>query len=162
MGAGESATDRDVALAERLGALVAAEGWIVLCGGRPSGVMAAVARGAARTPGGLVVGILPGAGGPVAEGVDVAVFTGLGGARNAVNVLSSDVVVACGHGGAGTASEIALALKAGKPVVLLAPSVQAEAFFRSLPGARPATAAGADEAIEAIRAALEARGGALR
>ena len=39
-------------------------------------------------------------------------------ARNYVNVLSSDVVVAL-RGGAGTLSEIALALKAGRTVVAL-------------------------------------------
>jgi len=46
------------------------------------------------------------------------VATGLGNARNAINVLSSDVVVACA-GGAGTLSEVALALKSGKMVVAL-------------------------------------------
>jgi hypothetical protein len=70
----------------------------------------------------------------VSEHVDVAVFTGLGDARNAINVLSSDVVVACGIEGPGTASEVALALKAGRPTVLLAPAPTAAAFFRTLGG----------------------------
>ena len=42
----------------------------------------------------------------------------MGAARNCINVLSSDVVVAC-PGGTGTISEIALALKYGKPVIVL-------------------------------------------
>ena len=42
----------------------------------------------------------------------------MGDARNAVNVLSSDVVVAM-RGGAGTLSEVALALKAGRTVIAL-------------------------------------------
>ena len=42
----------------------------------------------------------------------------MGSARNTINVLTSDVIVAC-PGGAGTLSEIALALKHGKPVWLL-------------------------------------------
>lgn len=105
-------------LAFRLGQAVAREGWVLLNGGRDAGVMAASARGA-REAGGLVVGILPGASRAGASpDLTVAVVTGLGDARNAVNVLSSDVVMAL-PGGAGTRSEIALALKAGKPLILL-------------------------------------------
>jgi hypothetical protein len=132
MGAGEEATEADVALAERLGELVAAEGWVVLTGGRDAGVMAAASRGAKRVAGSLTVGILPSASGTTAPDVDVAIFTGMGNARNAINVLSSDVVVAIGAGGPGTASEVALALKSAKPVILLAPTEAMEKFFRSL------------------------------
>ena len=46
----------------------------------------------------------------------VALPTGLGEARNALVVRAADAVVAIG-GGWGTLSEIALALKAGVPVV---------------------------------------------
>ena len=67
----------------------------------------------------MTVGILPndscdGA----SEYIDIPIPTGLGNARNCINVLSSDVVVAC-PGGAGTLSEIALALKNNKPLILL-------------------------------------------
>jgi uncharacterized protein (TIGR00725 family) len=48
--------------------------------------------------------------------VDVAIPTGLGEARNALVVRAADVVIAIG-GEYGTLSEIALALKTGKPVV---------------------------------------------
>jgi predicted Rossmann-fold nucleotide-binding protein len=44
--------------------------------------------------------------------VDLAILTDLGNARNNVNVMSSNIIVACGLGGAGTVSEVALALKA--------------------------------------------------
>ena len=80
--------------------------------------MAASAAGALEA-GGLVIGIRPGddlAG--VAPGVDIAIPTGMGDARNVVNVLASRVVVACA-GNAGTVSEVAHALKAGRPVVTL-------------------------------------------
>lgn len=151
MGAGEGAAPRDVELAERLGELVAQRGWVLLTGGRDAGVMGAAARGAKRVPGSLTVGILPDASGGASPHVDVAIVTGLGNARNAVNVLSSDVVVACGAGGAGTASEVALALKSRRPVVLVAPTRQAEAFYRSLdPRSPPETAATAEEAIELV------------
>jgi hypothetical protein len=51
--------------------------------------MAAANRGAKRVEGSLTIGILPCASGGVAPDVDVAVFTGMGNARDAINVLSS-------------------------------------------------------------------------
>lgn len=116
MGGGEPAADAE-RLAEQLGRAVAGEDWVLLNGGRDAGVMAASTRGA-REAGGLVVGIHPGRPGDAAADVDVAVFTGMGDARNAINVLSSDVVVAL-PGGAGTLSEAALVAKAGRPLILL-------------------------------------------
>jgi uncharacterized protein (TIGR00725 family) len=117
MGGGRASAEV-AALAEGLGAAIADAGWVLLNGGRDAGVMAASARGAA-VRGGLVIGILPGRDrGEASPHLSVAVVTGLGDARNAVNVLSSDVVVAL-PGGAGTLSEVALASKAGRPVVLL-------------------------------------------
>jgi len=151
MGAGESASATDLTLAERLGELIAREGWVLLTGGRDAGVMAAASRGAKRVPGSLTVGILSTEAGGVSDGVDVAVFTGMGNARNAINVLSSQVVIACGAGGPGTASEIALALKSGKPVVLVSPTPFAESFFRTL-GGRIFVVGCAEEAIALIKA----------
>ncbi|NOZ79054.1 MAG: TIGR00725 family protein, partial [Acidobacteria bacterium] len=67
---------------------------------------------------GLTIGILPGAslqeGSPNAW-VRIAIPTGLGMARNAINVLAADLCVAVG-GAAGTLSEVALACKAGRKV----------------------------------------------
>jgi len=104
------------ALAREIGALIAAEGWVLLNGGRNCGVMAASAAGAA-TAGGLVIGILPDDDfDGVAPGVDIAIPTGMGDARNVINILASHVVVAL-PGGAGTVSEVAHALKAGRAVV---------------------------------------------
>lgn len=104
--------------ARRLGGLIAKNGWTLLNGGRSSGVMEASARGA-REKGGLTIGILPDTDRlRASEYIDIPIVTGLGHARNSINVLSSDIVVAC-TGGPGTLSEIALALKSKKPVVLL-------------------------------------------
>jgi uncharacterized protein (TIGR00725 family) len=117
MGGGISSRQETEA-AYRLGGLIAKEGWILLNGGRRIGIMHASARGA-RENGGITVGILPQETCEEAsEFIDIPIRTGLGIARNAINVLSSDVVVAC-TGGAGTLSEIAMALKSGRPVVLL-------------------------------------------
>jgi uncharacterized protein (TIGR00725 family) len=78
--------------------------------------MEAACRGA-RAAGGTSIGILPGADRAAANRfVDVAVPTGMGEARNALVVRCADAVVAIG-GGYGTLSEIALALRDGKPVV---------------------------------------------
>jgi uncharacterized protein (TIGR00725 family) len=118
MGSGH-ADEATAASARELGRLIAENGWVLLNGGRDAGVMAASAAGA-HEAGGLVIGILPGDDTTcVAPDVDIAIPTGLGDARNVVNVLASDVVVACA-GNAGTLSEVAHALKAGKPVVTLA------------------------------------------
>lgn len=104
--------------AYRLGCLVAQKGWILLNGGRNSGVMEASAMGASDHKG-ITVGILPGENHRnVSEYIAIPILTGMGNARNCINVLSSDIVVAC-PGGAGTLSEIALALKIHKTVILL-------------------------------------------
>lgn len=117
MGGGESDPKR-LADARELGRLIAEKGWVLLNGGRDSGIMEASARGAAGA-GGLVVGVLPDDHrGRASQHLDVQILTGMGSARNAINVLSSDVVIAC-SGGAGTLSEIALALKAERPVIVL-------------------------------------------
>ena len=153
MGPGEGATRDEVSAARELGALVAAEGWVLLTGGRASGVMEAASRGA-REAGGLTVGVLPGEDeGQASEFVDLAIVTGMGQARNNVNVLSSRVVVACGMG-AGTAAEVALALKAGKPIVLLKAGSEAEAFFKSLGGGRVSVAATPAEAVGEVKRLL--------
>lgn len=130
MGGGEPSAG-SLAAAHELGQLLAQRGWIVLTGGRPAGVMAAASAGAKQVRGSLTLGILPGTGGAGPD-VDLAIFTGMGDARNAINVLTSDVVVACGVEGPGTLSEIALALKAEKPVILLGASAPACAFFGTL------------------------------
>ncbi len=110
--------DKALRDAEELGTLIAKAGYVLLTGGRPVGVMEAAGRGAKKADG-LVIGVLPG-GDPAHAStyVDIAVATGLSDARNLVNVLSSDVVVAC-PGGCGTLSEVALAVKNSRPVVLL-------------------------------------------
>lgn len=103
------------AVAEEVGRGLAEHRAVVLCGGL-GGVMEAVCRGC-RSAGGTSVGILPGHDrGEANEHVDVALATGMGEMRNALIVRAADVVIALG-GGHGTLSEIAFALKIGRPVV---------------------------------------------
>ncbi|GAH64843.1 unnamed protein product, partial [marine sediment metagenome] len=59
MGGGEIVNTGDYEDARCLGGLIAKEGWILLNGGRASGIMEASARGAKENSG-LTVGILPG------------------------------------------------------------------------------------------------------
>jgi hypothetical protein len=136
MGAGDGATAEVMALAEDLGRRISQAGWALLSGGRPVGVMAAASRGAMAVEGHLVIGVLPGEGrsaaGRATAALDVALFTGMGSARNVINVLSADVVVVCGAGGPGTASEAAHALDLGRPLVLLAAPEPWPSFFGSL------------------------------
>jgi uncharacterized protein (TIGR00725 family) len=102
-------------VAEEVGRLLARRGAVVVCGGL-GGVMEAACRGASRE-GGTTVGVLPGLDrGAANPFVSVAVATGLGEARNALVVRAADALIAVG-GAYGTLSEIALALKAGKPVI---------------------------------------------
>lgn len=78
--------------------------------------MEAACRGA-REQGGTTLGLLPGVDRRAANPhVQIAVTTGLGEARNALVVRAADALIAIG-GGFGTLSEVALALKAGLPVV---------------------------------------------
>jgi hypothetical protein len=132
MGPGEDADPATMANALELGRLIAQAGWVVLSGGRDVGVMRAVNQGAKQVAGSLTIGILPSAQTPASPDVDVAIITDMHNARNNINVLSSDIVVACGRGGAGTVSEIALALKARKPVILLGAEAESIAFFQQL------------------------------
>jgi hypothetical protein len=84
--------------------------------------MKAASEGAHRA-GGLVIGILPNdrkrplAGYPN-EFVDIPIYTGMFDARNVINAKTPNVLIAL-RGGAGTLSEIALAIKAGTPVICL-------------------------------------------
>lgn len=112
---GSECTSAEAALAEELGRRLAAGGAVVVCGGL-TGVMEAVARGV-RAAGGLSIGILPGSDPRAANRyIDIPLATGMGEMRNALIVRVAGAVVAIG-GGAGTLSEIALALRIGTPVV---------------------------------------------
>ena len=129
IGAGSCGTET-VELSRAVGSEIAGRGAMLVCGGL-GGVMEGASEGAA-SKGGITVGILPGLEkGDANPHIRVPVVTGMGSARNVVIVGSADAVIAIA-GGYGTLSEIALALKLGKPVIglgtweLNAPVVKAE------------------------------------
>lgn len=113
IGNSDKSDNRDQ-LAYQIGKFLAISGFITITGGR-GGVMEAVAKGV-HEHGGISVGILPTEG--LAEGNEfntITIPTGIGFARNSMNVLAADFVIAIG-GGAGTLSEIAFAWVYDKPV----------------------------------------------
>ncbi len=152
-----AATPAEETAAEAVGRAAARRGWVVLTGGGP-GVMAAASRGAVEA-GGLTVGILPGTGpapGYPNPWVVIPLFTGLGIARNALNVTAAALVVAVG-GAAGTLSEVALAAKLGRRVLWLHPWTLRPPEPGRDPGIR--LFHHLDGLLPALEAALEARDG---
>jgi len=105
------------ALAREVGRQVARRGAVLLCGGL-GGVMAAAAQGA-QEAGGVAIGILPDGDRRRANPyLTYSIATNLGFARNMLLAHSADALIAVG-GSYGTISEAAIALKLGKPVIVL-------------------------------------------
>ena len=156
MGPGDKATATDLRNAYQVGELIAQQGWVLLTGGRNVGVMDAASLGA-KAANGLTIGILPsGNTDAVSEAVDIAIITDIGNARNNINVLSSDVVIACGMG-AGTVSEIALALKGNKKVILLNDNEESQSLFKNLSPQNVFVVNSPSEAIKIAEETLKAR-----
>ncbi len=153
MGPGAGASETDRKNAYELGKLIAQEGWVLLTGGRNTGVMDAANLGA-KAVNGLTVGILPtDSDRNISDAVDIAIITDMGSARNNINVLSSDVVIACGMG-TGTASEVALALKGNKKAVLLSDNPESQLFFKSLAAENLLIAKTPSDAVEIVKKVL--------
>jgi uncharacterized protein (TIGR00725 family) len=109
------ATSQESRAAEEIGRGLADAGAILVCGGL-GGVMSAACHGASDAAG-TTVGLLPGTDRTSAnEWVQIAIPTGLGELRNGLVIRAADAVIAVG-GAYGTLSEIALALRAGVPVI---------------------------------------------
>lgn len=101
--------------AYRIGEFIAENHWVLLSGGR-GGIMESVSRGA-YDKNGMVVGILPGDNFEEAnEYCNIVIPTGIGFARNIINILSADIVIAIG-GKSGTLSELAYAWQYKKPTI---------------------------------------------
>ncbi len=102
-------------VAYELGKYIAENGWVLITGGR-EGVMNACSKGAIEKNG-IVVAILPDE--DINAGTKyktISIATGIGYARNSINILSADIVVAIG-GGSGTLSEIAYAWAYNKKII---------------------------------------------
>ena len=146
MGPGEGATPDQNEMAFELGKAIAQNGWITLTGGRSFGVMDAALKGACEA-GGLTIGILPmettkGA----SENAQIRIVTGMNSGRNYLSVLSSNVVVVLGMA-PGTASEVALAIKSNKKVILLNQDDVTVNFFKQIGTYKILVAKTVDETI---------------
>ncbi len=148
MGPGEASVNDETA-AFKLGEWIAHHGWITLTGGRASGVMDMACKGA-RTKKGITIGILPDSNPKgMSPNVLIPIFTDMGSARNNINVLTSDVVIAIAFKpGPGTVSEMALALKADKPLVILTPDTHLSGLFKQLGPNQSRIARSLEEAME--------------
>ena len=114
---GSRCSARQYQLAQETGRLLAELGAVVVCGGL-GGVMEAAARGA-HDGGGVCLGVLPGYDrAPANAYVDYVITTGMGHGRNVIVAANGDAVIAIG-GEYGTLSEIGLAGKIGRPVIVL-------------------------------------------
>ncbi len=139
-------------IAEKIGGEIAKSGFALVCGGR-GGVMEAACKGAKKV-GGTTLGILPGADRTEAnEFVDIVIPTGMGYARNALVVLTSDAVIAI-HGSVGTLSEIAMAMNYGKPVIVVKGSGGVSVQVKKLDDRKVAKIVEVDAAM-AVKKALE-------
>jgi uncharacterized protein (TIGR00725 family) len=117
IGPADYMTDEEAGIAAEVGSLLAERHAILVCGGL-GGVMAAACEGAVGR-GGLTVGLLPGSDRADGNGyLSVVLPTGLGELRNGLVVGVCDAIIAVG-GSWGTLSEIALAMRTGKPTIVI-------------------------------------------
>src|SRR5688500_5079939 len=131
MGPGENASPDENEMAYELGKEIARQGWITLTGGRSFGIMDAALKGASEA-GGITIGILPGDNDSnSSEHAQIKIVTSMGSGRNYISVLSSHLLVVLGMT-SGTASEVALALKSRKKIVLLNQDEITIRFFKNL------------------------------
>ncbi len=112
-----AASEAELSAAAEVGRGLAQAGLAVATGGL-EGVMEAALRGA-REARGVTIGVLPGDDPEACNRfVTVAIACGNGQGRNAILVQTADAVVAIGKS-PGTLSEVAFALRLGRPVITL-------------------------------------------
>jgi len=118
VGHGLHANENHIKAAERVGKEIAKKDGIVICGGRPYGIMDAVAR-SVKKEGGITVGILPETDhSKTSKYVDIPILTGMGFARNQILAFSCDAMIVIG-GGVGALTEVAYAYVYSKPIIVI-------------------------------------------
>lgn len=104
----------------------------------------------AREADGLTIGVLPNDNAVnSSDNADIKIMTGMGSGRNVISVLSSHVIVVIGMA-AGTASEVALALKSNKKVILLNQDEITIRFFKNVGTYKVMVAGTVEETIRMI------------
>jgi uncharacterized protein (TIGR00725 family) len=100
---------------------------------------------------GLTIGVLPNDNSVnSSDNADIKILTGMGSARNMINVLSSHVIIVIGMA-AGTASEVALALKSNKKVILLNQDEITIRFFKNIGTYKVMVSSSVEETIKMVK-----------
>jgi len=131
MGPGSNPTDQDLKNAYAVGKFSAENNYTTLTGGSKAGVMNEALKGAKEHNGGTIGILAFGDKSMASDYADHIIVTAMGSARNNINVLSSDIIVACGCE-AGTLSEIAMAIKANKNIILMTENNEAKSLLKNL------------------------------
>lgn len=127
------ATEENLKDAYEIGKYVASKGYTVLTGGLNIGIQNEGLKGA-KSSNGLTIGIMPfNEPEKFSEFVDIPIITNMRSGRNYINVLSSNLVIACGID-VGTVSEISLSLVKtnNKKVILVGTIQEANCLFTKL------------------------------
>ena len=141
------ATDEDLKNAYEIGRYCATKGYVTLTGGLKYGVMTEALKGA-KENGGLTVGIMPTDNkDEFSEYADIPIVTTMKAGRNYIEILTSDIIVACGIS-AGTSSEISLAIKPNKKIILVNTYDEANEFYKKLAPSQIFIAKDYNEAIK--------------
>lgn len=154
MGPGTNALETDLKNSYEIGKFIASQNWVTLTGGRNEGVMNEALRGAKENDG-LTLGILPSDDkNTFSPYLDIPICTNMRSGRNYLNVLSSDIVVVCGidHG---TSSEVSLAIKPNKKIILVGLYEEANTFFKKLAPKQIFISKDYTEAIKIIKKELD-------
>lgn len=128
-----NATEKNLNDAYEIGKYAASKGYTILTGGLNVGVQNEGLKGA-KSSNGLTIGILPfNEPEKFSEYIDIPIVTNMRSGRNYINVLSSNLVIACGID-IGTISEISLSLVKtnNKKVILVGALEEANNLFRKL------------------------------
>ena len=123
-----NANKTDLINAYELGKYCAEKQYITLTGGLKYGIMNEALKGA-KENGGITIGIMPTDDRKeFSEYVDIPIITTMKSGRNYIETLTSDIIIACGIS-AGTSSEISLAIKSEKKIILVGLSEKANIFY---------------------------------
>jgi len=147
------AEEQDLINAYEIGKYCAKHGYVTLTGGLKYGVMDESLKGA-KDGGGLTVGIMPTEDkSKYSEYVDIAIVTTMSEGRNYIEMWTSDIVVVCGIS-IGTSTEVSLAIKPGKKIILVDSYEEAITFYKKLAPNQIYVAKGYEEAIKIMEEIL--------
>ena len=125
------AKEQDLINAYQIGKYCAENDYVTLTGGLKYGIMNEALKGA-KDHNGQTIGIMPTDDrSKFSEYVDIPIITTMKAGRNYIEILTSDIIVACGIS-AGTSSEISLAIKPGKKIVLVGLQEEDNNFYKRL------------------------------